>query len=103
MLKKKFDLVPLVEKNSRKFIKAIFYENIFQVFENVKSFNRNLSRWNVSNVKNMNWMFLNASEFNQDLNNWDVGNYIMLDIFVFNTKNPTKYYGGSPKRYIEKK
>ena len=29
MLKKKFDLVPLVEKNSKKFIKAIFYENIF--------------------------------------------------------------------------
>ena len=36
-------------------------------------FNGDISKWNVSNVENMNHMFT-ASTFNQNISNWDVSN-----------------------------
>ena len=36
-------------------------------------FNGDISKWNVSNVTNMNAMF-NDSIFNQDISNWNVSN-----------------------------
>ena len=36
-------------------------------------FNDNIKDWNVSNVKNMNYMFY-SSPFNQDISNWNVSN-----------------------------
>ncbi len=36
------------------------------------SFNRNISKWDVSGVTNMSGMFYNNIEFNQPLGNWDV-------------------------------
>jgi surface protein len=44
------------------------------MFYEATSFNRNLSNWNVSNVTNMVGMFNEATSFNQDLSNWDVSN-----------------------------
>lgn len=38
---------------------------------NRKSFNGNISSWNVSNVKDMKWMFVD-SDFNGDISDWDV-------------------------------
>ena len=35
-------------------------------------FNGDISKWNVSNVENMNNMFFSAKKFNQPLNDWDV-------------------------------
>ena len=32
----------------------------------------NISKWDVSNVTNMQWMFASASAFNQPIDNWDV-------------------------------
>ena len=42
-----------------------------QMFQNARSFNQPLNKWNVSNVKNMRWMFSDAESFNQPLNNWE--------------------------------
>merc|ERR1712037_313315 len=36
------------------------------------AFNQDLSKWDVSAVKNMRYMFADASAFNQDLSKWDV-------------------------------
>jgi surface protein len=37
-----------------------------------KSFNQDISDWDVSNVTDMNIMFREAKSFNQDISNWDV-------------------------------
>ena len=44
------------------------------MFENATSFNSDLSKWNVGNVKEMSSMFSNATSFNSDLSKWNVGN-----------------------------
>ena len=36
------------------------------------AFNGDISKWNVSNVVNMNYMFMGASKFNGDISKWDV-------------------------------
>ena len=36
-------------------------------------FNGDISKWNVSNVKNMNRVFM-KSKFNNNISNWDVSN-----------------------------
>jgi surface protein len=40
---------------------------------NLHEFNGDISQWDVSNVKYMNYMFY-ASEFNRDISGWDVSN-----------------------------
>ena len=50
------------------------------MFTNSK-FNGDISKWDVSNVNNMENMFY-GSVFNQDISNWDVSNVkFKLDIF----------------------
>jgi surface protein len=51
-------------------------EDMSSLFENFdfKSTSVDISKWNVSNVKNMESMFANSEGFNQDLNGWKVGN-----------------------------
>jgi len=50
-------------------------------------FNQDISKWDVSNVKDMFGMF-KSSEFNQDISNWNVSNVInissMFEHSVFN-------------------
>jgi surface protein/predicted outer membrane repeat protein len=46
---------------------------INRMFVNAKSFNGDLSNWDVSKVTDMNRMFYGATSFNQDLNSWNVG------------------------------
>ena len=51
-------------------------ENLFNAFDKeiFKNFNGDISRWNVSNVKNMGWMFWECKKFNCDISDWDVSN-----------------------------
>ena len=42
-------------------------------------FNRDISKWNVSNVENITSMFF-RSKFNQDISKWDLSN--VEDLFV---------------------
>ena len=50
--------------------------NMQNMFENAKAFNQPLEKWNVSNVTNMDTMFEKAEAFNQPLEKWDVSNVI---------------------------
>ncbi len=50
------------------------------------NFSGDISRWNVSNVTNMEWMFLKAENFNSDIGNWDVSNVKNMDIMFFDAK-----------------
>ena len=40
--------------------------------ELLKTFNGDISEWDVSNVKNMSYMFWSAKNFNGDISDWDV-------------------------------
>ena len=44
------------------------------MFQGATSFNQDISKWDVSNVENMDYMFSGATSFNQDISNWDVSN-----------------------------
>ena len=44
------------------------------LFEKLKDFNGDISKWNVSNVTNMYVMFYDCHSFNQDISNWNVSN-----------------------------
>ena len=45
------------------------------------TFNGKISKWNVSNVKNMVDMF-SHSKFNNDISNWDVSN-VEYNLYIF--------------------
>ena len=45
-----------------------------RLFQNMDEFNDDISRWDVSNVQNMNGMFLGARVFNQDISSWNTAN-----------------------------
>jgi surface protein len=42
------------------------------MFDGASSFNQDISKWNVSNITDMECMFCRASAFNQDISKWDV-------------------------------
>ena len=44
------------------------------MFWGCKLFNQDISNWDVSNVTDMTCMFSNCFKFNQDISNWDVSN-----------------------------
>ena len=48
--------------------------NMNSMFFECKSFNGDISKWNVSNVENMSYMFSGCKSFNQDISTWDVSN-----------------------------
>jgi surface protein len=59
------------------------------------NFNGDISGWDVSNVKDMDYMFYLARKFNGDISNWDVSNVEhMRDIFYSCPlrNNPPKWY-----------
>ena len=79
------------------------------LFEN-SSFNGDISKWDVSNVKNMWYMFF-GSKFNGDISNWNVSNVEkMFDMFShskfngdlskwkINTNNTTRMFSHNPLR-----
>ena len=47
-------------------------ENMQMMFKGCKIFNRDLSQWDVRKVEDMGFMFSNCENFNQDLSKWDV-------------------------------
>ena len=44
-----------------------------------KTFNCDISKWNVSNVRNMHAMFWGCRDFNQDISNWNVSNVTSMN------------------------
>ena len=51
----------------------------------LKTFNEDISNWDVSSVTNMSNMFRDASAFNQDLGNWNVNNVTDMTKIFDNT------------------
>ena len=49
-------------------------ELFYKINQNIKMSNIDVSKWNVSKVKNMQYMFFDCHEFNCDLSNWNVSN-----------------------------
>ena len=49
------------------------------MFYKCKSFNQDLSEWDVSSVTDMLCMFDGCKSFNQDISGWDVSNVIYKD------------------------
>ena len=57
-------------------------KNMSHMFYGAESFNRPIGDWDVSNVTNMETMFCHAHSFNQPIGNWDVSNVInMAEMF----------------------
>ena len=61
------------------------------MFLGCKSFNQDISKWDVSKVKYMTLMFNGCKKFNQDLSKWNVSNLsdmsFMLDKCLIKDEN----------------
>ena len=60
--------------------------NMGRMFSYTK-FNGDLSKWDVSNVRNMGFMFYKAYKFNGDLSKWNVSNVTDMDSMFWNAKS----------------
>ena len=49
------------------------------MFYDCKSFNSDLSKWDVRNIKEMDSMFYGCESFNSDLSKWNVKNVISMN------------------------
>jgi surface protein len=72
------------------------------MFSGAVSFNQPIDDWDVSNVKNMNWMFNGASSFCQSIDKWEVNSCPIHDMkYIFDFSplkhNPPEWY----KKMIE--
>ena len=54
-------------------------ESLDGMFDSTLSFNGDLNKWDVTNVKFLNHMFKNARLFNSDLSMWDTGNITIMN------------------------
>ena len=47
---------------------------MYEMFQAATKFNKPIGNWNVSNVKDINYMFIEAKSFNQNISNWKLDN-----------------------------
>lgn len=86
------------DSDARKYTETAATSNITDMslmFENIATFNKDISHWDVSNVTTMSGMFWKASAFNQDISKWNVSkvtnmNSMFRDAKAFN-RNLSKW------------
>ena len=61
--------------------------SVFKLITDAHNVNFDISDWDVSNVKNMNYMFVECNRFNCDLSNWDISNVTDLSVMFYCCKN----------------
>jgi surface protein len=66
-------------------------KNMSSMFYNCEAFNQDISQWDVSKVKDMSWMFGECKNFNQDISQWDVNNVTYMESMFYNCKNFNQY------------
>ena len=55
------------------------FSSLYGVFEDMSTFNGDISKWNVGKVTDMGGMFEAAKKFNSDISKWNVGNVKLMD------------------------
>ena len=68
--------------------------NMEYMFHKVSSFNEDISNWNVSNVTNMDGMFGKAHSFNHDIGRWDVSKVTNMSWMFGEAHSFNQYIGG---------
>ena len=62
-----------------------------RTFCHCKYLNPDISNWDVSNVTNMSFMFCNCVSFNHDISNWDVSNVTYMSFMFYNCPIKEEY------------
>ncbi|MCT4613401.1 MAG: cadherin domain-containing protein [Marinifilaceae bacterium] len=62
-------------------------QSLSSLFENATNFNSNISKWNVSGIKDFSRMFANTNIFDQNINNWTMSAATDLSYMFLNSKN----------------
>ena len=61
------------------------------MFHNCVNFNCNISNWNVSKVENMRGIFDNCENFNQDISRWNIQNVKYYALMFYNCHIKEEY------------
>ena len=65
-------------------------KNMMCMFVCCTSFNQDISTWDVSKVENMSSIFYKCSKFNQDISTWDVSNVTIMNSMFYGCKSFNK-------------
>ena len=87
----KEEIIKYIDQGEEKAIKCLDTSNITNMHsllsgspdngdERFRSFNTDLSCWDVSKVTDMGYMFVDASDFNKDLSSWDVSSVTNMSV-----------------------
>jgi surface protein len=61
--------------------------NMSEMFSGTNNFDQDITSWNTGNVMNMSEMFKGASNFNQNISTWNTGNVMtMSEMFLFSSR-----------------
>ena len=60
------------------------------MFYRCKNFNSDLSKWDVSNIKDMSYMFSGCRKFDSDLSKWNINEDVKMTDMFYNCKSLKK-------------